>query len=190
MKAILIACAGLFLFANAGLFAQTDKQSLVAHEELPKLTEGSSLTNSISGDFEDNNVVIVKDIAAVNPLVLGIFSKKFPDATAILWRKYAGKYEASFLVRGDEYRSVFTPKGKFSYAIGACKYESLPNDARKIVSTHFKGYRIFNAQKIIATTTSYQLVLESDKEFITIRTDGDEWDEVATVKKPRWGCNF
>lgn len=135
--------------------------------------------------FEKNVVPMSNsESVATNQIVAAKFSTMFPLATNSQWSNAKGDVWVSFENNGRKSRASFTPGGKVNYIISNCSMEQLPGAFSKTIKKGYASYSLFNAIEIQAHgTLAYQVVLENQVSFITLKYTSDGVEEVQKVNK-------
>lgn len=127
-----------------------------------------------------------EDLAVSHPDMIANFRKTFPTADNVSWTKIDNAYQACFGMGVKKGRAVFGESGRMNYAICECPTTELPAAANKSVNTHYPGYTVFNAREVIANGhTTYFVVLEDAKEFVSIKTADGQVEETSRTVKTR-----
>lgn len=118
------------------------------------------------------------------PKVVTHFSTLFPDAESAEWTQANNALYASFVNNGRKTRASFTKNGLMNYAIANCTLEQLPASLQRYIQTNYHGYTLFNGIEInTPETVSYQAILESADDFITLRSTSEGIEKIKKVNK-------
>lgn len=79
------------------------------------------------------------------------FLKLYPEATDVKWDKEGKEFEISFKLDGKDISIVFDAKGNALETETKIEISQLPGGVEKYVSDNYKGFKISEAAKIIAT---------------------------------------
>ena len=90
-------------------------------------------------------------------------SKKYPNASKVIWETENGNYEANWGGKSGEDNSVqFTPDGQFIEIVKAIPINELPEPVILYVNKHYRGSKISEAGKVTdaAGKTSYEIEIK------------------------------
>ena len=124
------------------------------------------------------------DLAVSHPDMIANFKKMFPSADNVSWSKLDNVFQVCFGMGAKKGRAVYSESGKMNYAICECPTAELPAGVTKSLSTHYPGYTVFNAREVMANgNTTWFIVLEDAKEFVSIKTADGQVEETSRIAK-------
>ena len=101
-------------------------------------------------------------------------SKKFPDATKVIWEKEDGNYEANWGGKGNEdHTAIFTPTGEFKESSNAISIKNLPANVLSYLKEHYKGSKITEAMLVTDASGKTFYEAEVKKKDIVFDANGN-----------------
>lgn len=112
------------------------------------------------------------------------FQKIFANAENVRWEKIKKNYLARFSMGDLEKRALLNPKGQLIYKISYGKEKHLPVKLRKDVKRNYVEFLITSATLVEeANRRIWVINLEDDSEYVIIRLENNEIEEVKKYKK-------
>jgi hypothetical protein len=112
------------------------------------------------------------------------FQMIFENAVNTRWEKIRNNYLVKFSLGDLEKRALLNPKGKLIYEISYGKEKHLPVDIRKNVKRNYVEYLITAATLVEEANRNIWVInLEDDSNYVIVRVENDEIEEVKTYRK-------
>ncbi|MBC7903796.1 MAG: hypothetical protein H7Y27_10245 [Gemmatimonadaceae bacterium] len=173
MKRVTSTITAILFFSSLVTLSANAQDGLVANSRSPMDKKGQMQeTTTLAAD------------RSANPLVISKFTNLFPAAADQHWTMIGGCSQVSFLNGGRKTSACFNEKGKLTYSITDCTMEQVPESFRKTISKSYGAYKVIRAVEVNAYgMVGYQVVLESDNDFKTIRYTVDGAEEIQQMDK-------
>lgn len=123
-------------------------------------------------------------LAETPPKLKTAFTALFPAAVQQRWTRMDKGYYVSFVSNGRKSSAGFGVDGTLNYVISDCSAEQLPESFRNEIHKNYSGYKLFSGLEIQAySRTSYQVVLEGNKEYITLKYTDEGIEKTQQITK-------
>jgi hypothetical protein len=176
-KSLLLVSILTFAFANilsAQQIDETTASTMIAVKEGPRT--GNNYT---AATLPGSNSNVTEHQKASKS-----FSILFPNFTGQQWTETNDALYVSFINDRHKTRASFSKNGRLNYAIADYELEQLPQVLQQYIKKEYPDYTVFNAIKITAyNATAYQLILENNLEFITLKSTIDGIEQTAHQSK-------
>ena len=110
------------------------------------------------------------------------FSKKYPAAKEVKWKKEGADFEAKFDMDKKELEAIFDAAGAFKMQEEEIKTAELPKGSAEYCTKNFPDYKLHEAEKKIdaagAITYEAELKKEKEKKEILFDSNGKFLSEV------------
>ena len=121
---------------------------------------------------------------AVSAKVTKAFQAAFKDAEDPQWFKLNKDFLVNFIIQQQQNTALFRKNGKIVYHLAFGGEKSLPPSVRKIIKPNYYDYNITKVVKVNEADRNIWVVnLEDAKNFVIVRVENDELEEVRKVKK-------
>ncbi len=161
----------LFLFISCSFTALQAQDALYAVNNNTAVTKKAVRNYSLSKE-------------AGNAKVAASFNRLFQAAGDVQWISSGQISEAHFITNGRKTKAVFAANGQLSYAIATCSLQQLPATLQIQIQKQYAGYSLLNAVEIKAyDAVAYQIILENENGYVTLKSTDDGVEEVNTVTK-------
>ncbi len=122
--------------------------------------------------------------ANVSEKVAKAFKVAFKDAEDPQWFKLNKDFLVSFIMNQQQNRALFRKNGFMIYYLAFGGEKSLPADIRKIIKPNYYDYNITKVVKVNEADRNIWVVnMEDAKNFVIVRVENGELEEVQNVKK-------
>jgi hypothetical protein len=112
------------------------------------------------------------------------FAKYFPTAENPKWYALQDGFFVKYRIVEEANQSVFTKKGELVYTLTYGYESNLPRDIRQEVKSRYFDYQIKGITKLSQFDKVVYLVhLEGDRNFITLRLDDVDMEEIQKLTK-------
>ncbi len=102
------------------------------------------------------------------------FTKKYPEATHVIWEKEKGNYEANWGGKSNEDNSaMYSPKGEFIEIAKAIPVSQLPASAKDYVKNNFKNASINEASIVTDAKGKVTYEAEVNHKDVIFSNDGN-----------------
>jgi hypothetical protein len=161
MKKQFLAFLAVLFIGNIQLYAQ-DKDSVVS---LPEITVTSPV--KVSNQLDN------------------AFKSTFPNAENLSWYKHDKDYLAKFIADDMDHSALFKKNGYMKYDISYGHEYNLPEETLQLVKSHYNNeFAITTAINVKEGGRNIWVVhLEGDKDYVTIRIEDQDLEEVERYKK-------
>jgi hypothetical protein len=128
--------------------------------------------------------VTVTTTTNVNSTVSGVFKKTFPDAQNLEWYKLNKNYLAKFISEDMKRNAWFSKNGYMNYYVSFGDENNLPEAVRQRVTSAYEDYKITKAVNVKFSNREVWVInLEGLKQYLIIRVEGDEMEQVQKINK-------
>jgi hypothetical protein len=144
----------------------------------PSFAQDSSAVKSLPP------ITITSITKKIPPIVWFNLSRYFPEAENPRWYALNKDYLAKFMIYTQENRVLVSKKGKVIYHISYGYEHCMPLDIVEQVTGTYPGYEISRVIKIKqANRTVWVINLQDKNEFIMLKLENDEMEEIQRFKK-------
>jgi hypothetical protein len=128
--------------------------------------------------------VIVTSGTVVSTEVNKAFKKTFPDAQDLKWYTLDKDYLAKFIESDLKHQALLTKKGRLKYDITYGNENQLPGDIQQKVRDSYNDYKVTSVANVKESGRNVWVInLESLKNIVVARAEGDEFEEVTKVAR-------
>ncbi len=143
----------------------------------------STITADVKTISAGRNIVL-DSLAESNPKLKTAFTTIFPSAVQQQWGRVAKGYYVAFINNGRKSSAGFDVDGNLNYVISECAEEQLPASLRLEIRKNYRNYKLLSGTTIQAHgATAYQATLEGDKDYITLKSAGEEIEITQQINK-------
>ncbi len=133
-----------------------------------------------------NNVSLNASPSVVSPEIsseaVSNFGNAFKGATEVKWSTIENGYFVTCISSGQKTDVVYNKNGKMNYSITTLDNSKIPQNLQQLIKAEYAAYTILKATEINNPgNVINQIILKSDKNFIIIKSNGDEI-EVESIK--------
>lgn len=128
--------------------------------------------------------VTVTASSKVTKEVNSAFAKAFPDAQNLKWYTLDKDYLAKFISNDMNHNTLYKKNGYLKYDISFGKEKDLPENNRKKVQDSYQEFTITRVANVKESGRNIWVVnLESQKNYVLVRMEEDEMEEVQKIAK-------
>lgn len=122
--------------------------------------------------------------ALVNSKVVKAFKGAFKDAENPQWFKLNKDFLVNFIMNQQQNSALFRKNGFIVYHLSFGGEKNLPRNVRRIIKPNYYDYSITKVVKVNEADRNIWVInLEGPKNFVIVRVENEELEEVQNVKK-------
>jgi uncharacterized protein YxeA len=172
----------VMILLTVSLFSQENKWN--AGEPFVTNKNNSTESTTDTSSYADEKSQVIDDIEVKYPRAAKKFALKFPRATNLRWTKEENALFAWFSSKGHKAYAAFTLQGKMNYAVTYLEASELPKNIARKIANDYGAYTVFNVKQVLISGYAvYQIILESEQEFIHVQTAGTDIEEIDRLIK-------
>jgi hypothetical protein len=129
--------------------------------------------------------VVVSSVRNVDARVNKSFRRAFPNAGNLRWYRINKDYLAKFIKEDMQHQTLFHRNGYIKYDISYGMAHDLTTEIGDRLMRAYKGYMISRVVKVSRNNQLCWIInLEGLRDFVVVRIEGDEMEEVQYFEKP------